>query len=195
MKGFVGLILFLFLVACANPGPSAADGTGGSTATGGATGTVVDFPPIDWKNPLGTIVPTAQDADAVLPFDAIVPKVGLSPVAISVDHADPIADSSVAFVYDDSKIGTFFIQESEPTLTQKELEELAACQPAETNCDTTGWSLEAIRNGKTALLIYAPTDRSIATSIVWLEDGLMFTVMGPRVSLTDTGAKDIAERV
>lgn len=52
-----------------------------------------------------------------------------------------------------------------------------------------------IRDGIVALLIYAPPDRAIATSITWMEGGLEFTVMGPRSTFTDQAALTIANAI
>jgi hypothetical protein len=52
-----------------------------------------------------------------------------------------------------------------------------------------------IRGDNTGILIYAPPERSVATSVTWLEDSVEFVVMGPRDRLTGDQAIHIANRV
>jgi hypothetical protein len=80
-------------------------------------------------------------------------------------------------------------------MTQDQLEQLASCQPGETGCNTEGWSLVTIRGGISGLLINAPPERSVATSVTGLEDSMEFVVMGPRDRLTGDQAIHIANRV
>jgi hypothetical protein len=157
-----------------------------------------DFPPISWNDPLGYQPDSLSSAEADLAFPPIVPADLGDPVAISETDPSrtPKADRALAFVYDDPTYGgRYYVEESVPTITQKHLEDLVTCQPGETGCSTKGWSLVTIRHGLTALLIYAPSEVSEATSLMWIENGVMFIVMGPRDSLTDSDALSIAAAV
>jgi hypothetical protein len=155
-----------------------------------------DLPPIDWQNPLGTIATSLQNARSGLVFDPQVPNLG-APEAISIldpAHVDQ-KDLSIAFVYADPAIGEYYVQEGVPTMTQDQLEQLATCQPAETGCSTEGWSLQPIRNGVTALVIYAPEGVSVATSVMWLEEGIQYRLMGPRSTMTAERAIEITAQI
>jgi hypothetical protein len=183
----IGTIL---LSSCANATPSL---SGEASSDNGSRGLM----PIDFANPLGTVVSSISVADSFLPFLAIEPRnLGQYEAISATDPATtPMRDRSVAFVYAGSTYGQYFVQESKPTLTQDELNDLADCQPGETACSTVGWSLVSIRKGVTALLIYAPAEVSEATSLTWLEGDIMFVVMGPRNTLSDSDALSIAEGV
>jgi hypothetical protein len=155
-----------------------------------------DLPAIDWQNPLGTIATSLHGARSGLAFDPEVPNLG-APEAISIldpEHLDR-TDRSIAFVYADPEIGDYYVQEGVPTMTQEQLEQLATCQPGETGCSTEGWSLQPIRNGIRALVIYAPESISVATSVMWLEDGIRFTLMAPRSTMSADRAVAIADRI
>jgi hypothetical protein len=80
-------------------------------------------------------------------------------------------------------------------MTQDQLEQLATCQPGETGCSTEGWSLRPIRRGITGLVIYAPENMSVATSVMWLEDGIQYTLMGHRSTMTAARAIAIADQI
>ncbi len=80
-------------------------------------------------------------------------------------------------------------------MTQDQLEQLATCQPEETGCSTEGWSLQPIRDGIKALVIYAPESRGVATSVTWLEGGLQYRVMAPRHTTTEERVIEIAKQV
>ena len=92
-------------------------------------------------------------------------------------------------------MGDYFVREMVPTMTQEQLEQLATCQPGEAGCSTEGWSLQTIRGGISALVIYAPESVTVATSVTWLEDGVQFTLMAPRSTLSDEGAIALANKV
>jgi hypothetical protein len=172
----IGLLVF---PACAR----ARTGAGKSAAPTSTESASVrpDFPPISWKDPLGYRPDSLSSAEADLALTPVVPADLGDPAAISETDPSqtPKGDRALAFVYDDPKYGgRYYVEESVPTLTQKHLEDLATCQPGETGCSTKGWSLVAIRHGLTALLIYAPSEVSEATSLMWIENGVMFIVMG-----------------
>jgi hypothetical protein len=169
-----------------------------ATRTGTDSATVrPDFPPISWNDPHGYRPDSLSSAEADLAFAPVIPELG-DPSAISETNPSqtPKADRALAFVYDDPKYGgRFYVEELVPTLTQEHLEELATCQPGETGCSTMGWSLFTIRDGVTALLIYAPSEVSEATSLMWIENGIMFIVMGPSNSSTDSDALAVAAAI
>jgi hypothetical protein len=176
--------VLLFFVACAN------EPTGVRTAPEeSSVAEPPDIPSIEWTDPHGTLAASLEEAKAELPFEPQVPKLGKAD-AISV-----IPGSDIAWVYTDPKIGQYYVDENIPTETQAQLEQAATCQPGETNCSTEGWSLQTIRKGTTALVIYAPEERSVATSVTWIEGGLEFTVMGPRSTMTEASALDVANNV
>jgi hypothetical protein len=183
----VGAIL---LSSCANATPPVSGDASSDYAPSGRM-------PIDFANPLGTVVSSISEVDASLPFSAVEPRnLGQYEAISASDPATtPMQDRSVAFVFAGTKYGQYFIQESKPTLSQQELNDLAECQPGETGCSTAGWSLVSIRRGVTALLIYAPAEVSEATSLTWLEGDIMFVVMGPRNALSDADALSIAEGI
>lgn len=156
-----------------------------------------DIPEVNFDRPLGTEAASSAAAARHLPLQPRQP-VGLGkPVRIVITdpRTTPRRDRAVAYVFHDPGYGRFFVRESASTVTQDQLEQLASCQPGETGCSTEGWALVTIRGGITGLLIYAPPERSVATSITWLEDGVEYVVMGPRDSLTGDQAIHIANSV
>ena len=156
-----------------------------------------DIPKIDFDHPLGTKVASSDVAARHLPFPPRQPEGLGKPVRIEITdpRTTPRADREVAYVFHDVTYGTFFVRESATTMTQDQLQQLASCQPGETGCNTEGWSLVTIRGGITGLLIYAPPERSVATSVTWLEDSVEFVVMGPRDRLMGDQAIHVANRV
>jgi hypothetical protein len=155
-----------------------------------------DLPRIDWQNPLGTLATSFQEARSGLAFDPQVPDLG-TPETISIFDPDAVGrrERSIAFVYTDPEIGEYYVLERLPTMTQDQLEQLATCQPGETGCSTEGWSLRSIRSGFTGLVIYAPENMSVATSVMWLEDGIQYTLMGHRSTMTAERAITIADQI
>jgi hypothetical protein len=191
--GFLAAALVLS-VGCAN-GPAIDDDV--PKASSDATEAVTpDLPTIDWQNPLGTLATSFHEARSGLAFDPHVPDLG-TPEAISILDPDSAGrlERSIAFVYSDAELGEYYVHESLPTMTQDQLEQLATCQPGETGCSTEGWSLKPIRSGITGLVIYAPESVSVATSIMWLEDGIQYTLMGPRSTMTGAHAIAIADQI
>jgi hypothetical protein len=187
----IGLLAVALLLGTACANAPATDV--GPRASSEATETIApDLPTINWKNPLGKIEKSLDEARSQVAFDPQPPNLG-TPEAISVD--DPEGFGTIAFVYADPEIGEYCVHELLPTMTQDQLEQLATCQPAETNCSTEGWSLEPIRKGVTALVIYGPETRGVATSVTWLEGGLQYTLMGPRSTMTQERAIEIANQV
>ncbi len=198
MRGSIALLVIgpLVLSACARAGSRA--GTSSLSTSIESEAVSPDFPPISWNDPLGYQPDSLASAESDLAFTPVVPAGLGDSAAISENDPSetPKSDRSLAFVYDDLKYGgTYFVEESIPTLTQNHLEDLATCQPGETGCSTKGWSLVTIRDGVTALLIYAPREVSEATSLTWIENDIMFVVMGPRDSLTDSNALAIAAAI
>jgi hypothetical protein len=190
--GFLAAALVLS-VGCAN-GPAIDDVLKASSDTTQAM--TPDLPTIDWQNPLGTLATSFHEARSGLAFDPHVPDLG-TPEAISIldpDHVEK-KDLSIAFVYVDPEIGEYYVHESLPTMTQDQLEQLATCQPGETGCSTEGWSMQPIRSGIGALVIYASESVSVATSVMWLEDGIQYTLMGPRSTMTAARAIAIADQI
>ncbi len=197
-RGSIALLVIgtLVFTACAR----ARTGAGASAAPTSTESASVrpDFPPISWNDPLGFQPDSLSSAEADLAFTPLVPADLGDPAAISETDPSqtPKGDRALAFVYDDPKYGgRYYVEESVPTLTQKHLEEQATCQPGESACTTKGWSLVTIRDGVTALLIYAPSQASEATSLSWIEKGVMFIVMGPRDTLTDSDALAVAAAI
>ncbi len=131
-------------------------------------------------------------------FDPTFPNLG-TPQAISTNDPQSVhvqrKDRSIAFVYADPEIGEYYVLEDLPTMTQDQLEQLVDCQPGEVGCSTEGWSLQPIRTGITALVIYAPQSLSVATSVTWLEGEVQYTLMGPRPTMAEETAIEIADRI
>ncbi len=73
----VGVILVLLTsVACADVNATGPGAAGSSVATTSSAASRVGFPPIDWNNPLGTVVSSVEEADSSLPFAAVIQDVG-----------------------------------------------------------------------------------------------------------------------
>lgn len=70
--------------------------------------------------------------------------------------------------------------------TQKELESLAGCDPS-TGCQGS-WSIVQLATGLNALLIQGEA----STALIWLDNGMRFTVMGPPSTFTPASAEQIA---
>jgi hypothetical protein len=147
-------------------------------------------PAMDFSAPLagaGLQVASGQAAD-LLPFTPVDVSVLGTPKATFVTNpqASRPSDRVVAWTFNTSKYGTFDVVEEVSQTTQAELESLAGCDPS-TGCEGS-WAVDPLASGTNALLIQG----SGSTALIWLHNGMRFTVMGPPGVFTPGSAEEIA---
>jgi hypothetical protein len=153
----------------------------------------------EWYDPLSVMGVEVDDPTGLVTFTPVPPpdSVG-SIVKIEVNDPEkfPVDLRGVVWVVE-SDSSVFDVSESSTTMTQEGLEALASCQPTETGCDTTGWSMANIGLATPVLVIDGSRTAPLAqgTSVTWVEGGIQFRVMGPTASLLASDAEEIARAI
>lgn len=146
----------------------------------------------DWNYALTSpvVVSNSAEAAAYLSFRPIIPNTTGSLVRVTVSNAHrDHAGKVVAWVYRDPNADPYLVIESISQWNQARLESLAGCNH-KTGCEGE-WTMVGIRNGTRALRITGgPT-----TVLIWLEGGVTFELIGPRMTLSVPEAMAIANQV
>ncbi len=143
----------------------------------------------DWKDPLngggGGVAVSSEDAAVQdLSFSPIFPK-GFNPDAIFVSDptALPTDLRGVAYRVNDPQAGLFWIEEEATQGTNAGVLALASqCDPNQ-GCEGQFSDIN-LGNQQMALLIVGP----VATSVLWVQSGVLITVEGPAASFTGDAA-------
>ena len=184
----------VFLSGIRTPPHGAEPGRTGDDSTRSDGPPSAEGPPFSVDDPLVNGIPTTEgEAASHLAFDPVVPEALGEPLRLVMTTPDVAGtrkeDLAFAVVYDHPDYGRFYIVQAVPQTTQAELESLAGCDPSQ-GCEGE-WSLVTIRSGVTALLIEGP----VANSVIWLEDGVRFDVVGPAETFSAEEVLEVANRV
>jgi len=133
----------------------------------------------------GRLSTTGEAVDAMA-FDVLDPTlVGIPDRVVMTDPGSaPPRFRSVGFLFTEPA-GRFWIIESVSQTDQDELESLAGC----TECEGS-WTVVPLPRGIRGLLIEGP----IASSIMWLESGRRFDVVGPSEGFDGAALIDVASK-
>jgi len=99
----------------------------------------------------------------------------------------------LAWTWSDSGGGPrYYLQErSAGATTQDQLDAAATCSASETGCDATAFSIVTLSDGRSALLVQAPD----VASLVWVEEGVELTLVGPGATFTPAIAEGLAAEI
>lgn len=152
----------------------------------------VTRPPMNWDGLIVNGIPSTEAAaGSNMAFDVVVPSLLGEPTRVEItDPESAPAEFRVAgFAYDDPVHGRFWVLEAVAEMSQEELESWLVCDP-KAGCEGL-WTLAVLPGGIRGVLIQGPT----ATSVVWLDAGRRFDVVGPAKTLNGTSAMDVASAV
>lgn len=137
------------------------------------------FDPATWEDPIGyEAVEVKSESEGDLPFVPDVPDGLGEPTRIVVSaFADEPITRRIAWIYEDSELGTIILEEDIAFETQADLEEPATNEPGctviwnedftgyEVDCHGAGFSLIALDTGTNALAI----DGNAVSALQWIE--------------------------
>jgi hypothetical protein len=137
-------------------------------------------------------VPTVQDAVPYLSFTPLLPKDLGDPKAVVMNDPDQVDRERVAIgmLYEDTELGTFWLKESPPAISQADIERLAKRCTESNDCAGETWSLLALEDGTEALLIDSPPTGLL--SLRWIAVGLEFSLLGERDTFSQENAQAVA---
>lgn len=148
--------------------------------------------PIDWTKdtPLvgGLEVSSVDEANGYLAFKASLPSNASPPASMYVTNPKvpaneppfPVREVALGAVFQDPKVGPFWLIERESTMSQADLEALAANCDSEHGCEAQV-TVVTLVTGTRALAIRGPE----TTGLIWLEGDLYFNLVGPATFTLD----------
>ena len=183
--GVLTLLVSLLVSACASPRAPRA-GAGNDVGA-----------PIDWNHPLigGTKVSSVAAASPQLSFVPAVPGDASGPQSVYIsDPNDPSLQPKervLGLVFDDPKLGTFWVLEHLSDLTTADLAATAAnCTPT-AGCEAND-SMTQLNDGVPALTVGTS---SVTNGVIWLNGGIYVDVEGPAPAFSMSDALSVANSV
>jgi hypothetical protein len=163
------------------------------------------YPSIDWAHPGGRdgqSFSSVADAANRLSFQPVVPSGLGAPAAIVVDPRSG-GNSQLDVAFDNSAPdGTHWLIErtsesaitlGEDTTTQILAEYAQLCPSQPGACPGQTWRMVPMNDGHEGLLIKGPAGTT--TSVIWVENGIFFNVIGPSDSFSADQATSVANSV
>jgi hypothetical protein len=144
----------------------------------------------DWEDLIGNgVTSTAARAEKEMGFDLLVPSLLDDParIVITAPESAPPEFRLAGFVYDSPSHGRYWVIKAVSQTSQGELESLTSC---DAGCEGS-WTIVGLPRGIRGLLIEGP----VATSVVWLETGRRFDVIGPSETFDSSFATQVASDV
>ena len=181
------IALTALAAGCAQPRRSATVAPVSSESSAGDPSAIVS--PVDWDNKcMGDVADSLDRQSTGVSYDAYVPKSLGTPIRIVVCppldqvSASQAGDRAVVLIYDDETYGRVIFEQypfrDTDSFPIKAARVVGAANPG----PGVELKIVTIRGGLTAILTNDSSRKPSRSHVIWVENGMWFTVLGPTLT-------------